>query len=187
MVTAPPQLVWQLIKRNNCFIVNGLHGKKFSSEPGNLYNLHSYKHSGAHAGSAWTLAYARCLQPRLRCLPRAVQQLHTLLRLRCSTRRRTASGCGRATWCLTRAGGGAAAGLANDKVVHIGGGGDEGGIKVTKSRPKLGHKPVSAKHTTHTKHKNFRRTAANVGKVVGGFRPDLKVRWHCRAWQPCTA
>ena len=43
----PSQLVWQLIKGNNCFIVNGLHGKKFSSEPGNLYNLHSYKHSGA--------------------------------------------------------------------------------------------------------------------------------------------
>ena len=93
----------------------------------------------------------------------------------------------RATQCLTRVGDGAVAGLANDKVVHIGGGGDEGGIKVTKSRPKLGHKPASAKHTTHTKHKNFRRTAANVGKVVGGFRPDLKVRLQCCAWQPCTA
>lgn len=56
MVTAPPQLVWQLIKRNNCFIVNGLHGKKFSSEPGNLYNLHSYKHSGALARLARALA-----------------------------------------------------------------------------------------------------------------------------------
>ena len=44
----PSQLVWQLIKGNNAFIVNGLHGKKFSSEPGNLYNLHSYKHSGVH-------------------------------------------------------------------------------------------------------------------------------------------
>ncbi len=47
-VLVPSQLVWQLIKGNNSFIVNGLHGKKFSSEPGNLYNLHSYKHSGAH-------------------------------------------------------------------------------------------------------------------------------------------
>ena len=48
-VLVPSQLVWQLIKGNNCFIVNGLHGKKFSSEPGNLYNLHSYKHSGAQS------------------------------------------------------------------------------------------------------------------------------------------
>ncbi len=190
MVTAPPQLVWQLIKRNNCFIVNGLHGKKFSSEPGNLYNLHSYKHSGAHARSART--------PRLR----AACSRGSAAACRAATSD-AAQACAvplggaqhlaveRASQCLTRVGGGAAAGLANDKVVHIGGGGDEGGIKVTKSRPKLGHKPASAKHTTHTKHKNFRRTAANVGKVVGGFRPDLKVRWQCCAWQcawqACTA
>jgi hypothetical protein len=112
MVTAPPQLVWQLIKRNNCFIVNGLHGKKFSSEPGNLYNLHSYKHSGAHARSAWTpplrvacsWGSAACRMPCSNC--------RRCSGLRCSTRRRTASGCGACNsvpdacgrWCRCRPG-----------------------------------------------------------------------------------
>ncbi|KAK9842241.1 hypothetical protein WJX81_002197 [Elliptochloris bilobata] len=108
-VPVPSQLVWQLIKGNNCFIVNGLHGKKFSSEPGNLYNLHSYKHSG----------------------------------------------------------------LANEKVVDISAG-EDGGVKVSKSRPKHGNKPAAFKHCTIAKKKNFRRTAVNVGKDVGSFRPDLK-------------
>ncbi|KAG0167585.1 hypothetical protein DFQ28_011601 [Apophysomyces sp. BC1034] len=38
-------LVWELIKNNNSYIVKK-NGVKFSSEPNNLTNLHSYKFSG---------------------------------------------------------------------------------------------------------------------------------------------
>ena len=42
----PSQLVWQLVKNYNCFLHKGLNGSQFSAEPGNLYNLNSYKYSG---------------------------------------------------------------------------------------------------------------------------------------------
>ncbi len=41
------QLLWQLVKKQNVFLHKGLNGSQFSSEPGNLYNRHSYKYSGA--------------------------------------------------------------------------------------------------------------------------------------------
>ncbi|KAK9862910.1 hypothetical protein WJX84_006689 [Apatococcus fuscideae] len=40
------QLVWALVKKNNVYLHKGLNGSQFSSEPGNLYNRHSYKYSG---------------------------------------------------------------------------------------------------------------------------------------------
>jgi len=40
------QLIWQLVKNNNSFLHKGLNGINLSKEPGNLYNLHSYKYSG---------------------------------------------------------------------------------------------------------------------------------------------
>ncbi|KAL3161377.1 hypothetical protein ABBQ32_010270 [Trebouxia sp. C0010 RCD-2024] len=40
------QLVWQLVKNNNCFMHKGLNGVVLSKEPGNLYNVHCYKYSG---------------------------------------------------------------------------------------------------------------------------------------------
>jgi len=42
------QLVWQLINKHNSFKVKNRTGDRviLSSEPGNLYNKHSYKHSG---------------------------------------------------------------------------------------------------------------------------------------------
>ncbi|KAH9331044.1 hypothetical protein KI387_003152 [Taxus chinensis] len=50
MATVPGQLVWEIVKRNNCFLVkkngNGSAKVQFSSEPNNLYNLNSYKFSG---------------------------------------------------------------------------------------------------------------------------------------------
>ncbi|KAI4324771.1 hypothetical protein MLD38_030227 [Melastoma candidum] len=50
MATVPGQLVWEIVKKNNCFLVkefgNGTAGVQFSKEPNNLYNLNSYKHSG---------------------------------------------------------------------------------------------------------------------------------------------
>lgn len=45
--TMSSQLIWQLVKNNNSFLHKGLNGINLSKEPGNLYNLHSYKHSGA--------------------------------------------------------------------------------------------------------------------------------------------
>ena len=50
MTTVPGQLIWEIVKRNNCFLVkefgNGNAGVQFSKEPNNLYNLNSYKYSG---------------------------------------------------------------------------------------------------------------------------------------------
>ncbi|KAL2466536.1 60S ribosomal protein L28-2 [Abeliophyllum distichum] len=49
MATVPGQLIWEIVKKNNCFLVkefgNGTAGVVFSKEPNNLYNLHSNKHS----------------------------------------------------------------------------------------------------------------------------------------------
>ncbi|OWM85361.1 60S ribosomal protein L28-1-like [Punica granatum] len=50
MATLPGQLIWEIVKKNNSFVVRqfgrGTAGVQFSKEPNNLYNLHSYKHSG---------------------------------------------------------------------------------------------------------------------------------------------
>nr|GMD32331.1 60S ribosomal protein L28-1-like [Ipomoea batatas]GMD32333.1 60S ribosomal protein L28-1-like [Ipomoea batatas] len=50
MAAVPGQLVWEIVKKNNSFLVkefgNGTAGVVFSKEPNNLCNLHSYKHSG---------------------------------------------------------------------------------------------------------------------------------------------
>ncbi|TYH53703.1 hypothetical protein ES332_D09G118400v1 [Gossypium tomentosum] len=43
-------LIWEVVKKNNCFLVRqfgrGTASLQFSKKPNNLYNLHSYKHSG---------------------------------------------------------------------------------------------------------------------------------------------
>ncbi|KAG7030478.1 60S ribosomal protein L28-2 [Cucurbita argyrosperma subsp. argyrosperma] len=50
MANVPGQLVWEIVKKNSCFLVKefgrGSAGVQFSKEPNNLYNLNSYKHSG---------------------------------------------------------------------------------------------------------------------------------------------
>ncbi|EEF46305.1 60S ribosomal protein L28-2 [Ricinus communis] len=50
MATVPGQLIWEAVKKNNCFLVKqfgrGSASVQFSKEPNNLYNLNSYKHSG---------------------------------------------------------------------------------------------------------------------------------------------
>ncbi|CAI0543743.1 unnamed protein product [Linum tenue] len=50
MATVPGQLIWEIVKRNNCFLVKefgrGNAGVRFSKESNNLYNLNSYKYSG---------------------------------------------------------------------------------------------------------------------------------------------
>ncbi len=59
------QLVWQLVRGHNSFIRKGINGLVLSAEPGNLYNKHSYKYSGARcystmaAGRLSTLSGAR--------------------------------------------------------------------------------------------------------------------------------
>ena len=46
----PGQLIWEIVKKNNSFLVkefgNGTASVVFSKESNNLYNLNSYKHSG---------------------------------------------------------------------------------------------------------------------------------------------
>jgi large subunit ribosomal protein L28e len=50
MAAVPGQLVWEIVRNNNCFLVKqfgrGNAKVQFSKEPNNLYNLHSYKYSG---------------------------------------------------------------------------------------------------------------------------------------------
>ena len=50
MTTVPGSLVWEIVKKNNCFLVkefgNGSAKVQFSRESNNLYNVHSYKYSG---------------------------------------------------------------------------------------------------------------------------------------------
>ncbi|EOY27042.1 Ribosomal L28e protein family isoform 1 [Theobroma cacao] len=50
MATVPGQLIWEIVKKNNSFLVKqfgrGTASVQFSKEPNNLYNLNSYKHSG---------------------------------------------------------------------------------------------------------------------------------------------
>jgi large subunit ribosomal protein L28e len=50
MAGVSPDLLWQLVKKNNKFLVkrngNGSASLQFSSEPNNLYNLNSFKYSG---------------------------------------------------------------------------------------------------------------------------------------------
>lgn len=42
----PPELLWQCIRKNNCFLKKTKCGKFFSCEPTNLTNFHSIRFSG---------------------------------------------------------------------------------------------------------------------------------------------
>ena len=88
--TMSADLVWQVIKNNNCFLRKGSAGRHdpvFSSEPGNLYARHSFKHSGARP-VFWPPARARtpgaCLhaEPAQRAPPRAEPACRTASGLR---------------------------------------------------------------------------------------------------------
>jgi Ribosomal L28e protein family len=68
------------------------------------------------------------------------------------------------------------AGLANTKTIDVAAG-EDGALKITKTRPKNWNKPLSAKNETITK-KNVRRALQSVQKELAGFRPDLKVCCH---------
>ncbi|XP_041019945.1 60S ribosomal protein L28-2-like [Juglans microcarpa x Juglans regia] len=50
MATVPGPLIWEMVKKNNSFLVKefgrGTASVQFSKESNNLYNLNSYKHSG---------------------------------------------------------------------------------------------------------------------------------------------
>ncbi|KAL9669634.1 hypothetical protein QQ045_007181 [Rhodiola kirilowii] len=50
MTTVPGPLIWEIVKRNNSFLIkqfgNGNASVRFSKESNNLYNLNSYKHLG---------------------------------------------------------------------------------------------------------------------------------------------
>ncbi|KAJ0986486.1 hypothetical protein J5N97_004842 [Dioscorea zingiberensis] len=50
MACIPGPLIWEIVKKNNSFLVkqfgNGNAKVQFSKEPNNLYNVHSFKHSG---------------------------------------------------------------------------------------------------------------------------------------------
>ncbi|XP_020223076.1 60S ribosomal protein L28-2 [Cajanus cajan] len=50
MATVPGQLIWEIVKKNNAFLVKefgrGTQSVQFSREPNNLYNLNTFKYSG---------------------------------------------------------------------------------------------------------------------------------------------
>jgi hypothetical protein len=70
MATVPGQLIWEIVKKNNCFLVKqfgrGTASLRFSKESNNLYNLNSYKHSGTLCVCVWVCVRARaCLSVSL--------------------------------------------------------------------------------------------------------------------------
>ncbi|GAB2228029.1 hypothetical protein Droror1_Dr00009858 [Drosera rotundifolia] len=50
MATVPGTVIWEIVKKNNSFLVkqfgNGSAKVRFSKESNNLFNTHSYKYSG---------------------------------------------------------------------------------------------------------------------------------------------
>ena len=50
MATLPGDLIWEIVKKNNSFLVkefgNSTAMVQFSKESNNLYNVNSFKHSG---------------------------------------------------------------------------------------------------------------------------------------------
>jgi hypothetical protein len=64
-------------------------------------------------------------------------------------------------------------GLANAKTVDIRADGDS--VAVTTKRSKTANQPAKSTNTAATK-KHARRVVSAVGKNVGSYRPDLKVR-----------
>ncbi|KAF8677975.1 hypothetical protein HU200_046332 [Digitaria exilis] len=50
MATVPDSLIWDIVRKNNSFLIkqfgNDSAKVQFSKEPNNLYNVHSYKYSG---------------------------------------------------------------------------------------------------------------------------------------------
>ncbi len=65
--------------------------------------------------------------------------------------------------------------------------GEDGAFSVTRTLPKNFNKPRDSRSTATKKNKNFRRSAARLGKEVHTIRPDLKV-WSAqttRQWVCC--
>ncbi|KAK8934376.1 60S ribosomal protein L28-2 [Platanthera zijinensis] len=50
MATVPDALIWEIVRKNNAFLVkqfgNGNAKVQFSKEKNNLFNVHSFKYSG---------------------------------------------------------------------------------------------------------------------------------------------
>ncbi|KAF5748511.1 Ribosomal L28e protein family [Tripterygium wilfordii] len=69
MATVPGQLIWEIVKKNNCFLVKefgrGNAKVQFSKESNNLYNLNSYKHSGLANRKTVTIQSAGDKEPSL--------------------------------------------------------------------------------------------------------------------------
>lgn len=150
------QLIWQLVKNNNCFMHKGLNGVVLSKEPGNLYNVHCYKYSGEppqnnFLNSAFPAQLKRSQQSPLTC----TQYADAVVAFINSWQHRVAL-----------------AGLANDKAIHIEGDGQ--GLKVTKLISKHANKPSKAKSSS-TRKKSFQRVSHGLNKELDGYRPDLKV------------
>lgn len=73
MATVPGQLIWEIVKKNNCFLVKefgrGSASVQFSKEPNNLYNLNSFKHSGKFCSYfPFSIAGVKVLELTLYCL-----------------------------------------------------------------------------------------------------------------------
>lgn len=70
MATVPGDLIWQVVRKNNSFLVkqfgNGNAKVQFTKEPNNLYNVHSYKYSGMLPSKflycpSYSVPYTLCL------------------------------------------------------------------------------------------------------------------------------
>ena len=171
------QLVWQIVKNNNCFMHKGLNGVILSKEPGNLYNVHCYKYSGKRVFESILLKFL------------VKGSLDACSRLRCGLHFHSDPGLQQKQLCWGRHQQKqllalsdsifASVGISNDKAIHIEAEGN--GLKVTKLITKHANKPSKAKSSS-TRKKSFQRVSAGLTKELDGYRPDLKVCQLCRAY-----
>ncbi|KAA3478586.1 60S ribosomal protein L28-1-like [Gossypium australe] len=151
MATVPGQLIWEVVKKNNCFLVKqfgrGTAGVRFSKEPNNLYNVNSYKHSGI-------IIY-------LLCDPKSSFSLSLSLGWdeKCILT---------LSWICE------ILGLANKKTVTIQPAGKDQSVLLATTKSKKQNKPSSLLHKSVMK-KEFPRMAKAVKNQVTDnyYRPDL--------------
>ncbi|MBA0695048.1 hypothetical protein Goari_005285, partial [Gossypium aridum] len=171
--TVPGQLIWEVVKKNNCFLVKqfgrGTAGVRFSKEPNNLYNVNSYKYSGNEKrNNGYLLRGGRlCSEksskvvcpeltvPSMGCCA-LLQHLDGMRNGNCRKMQRVVEG------------------LANKKTVTIQPAGKDQSVLLATTKSKKQNKPSSLLHKSVMK-KEFPRMAKAVKNQVTDnyYRPDL--------------
>ncbi|KAH7565419.1 hypothetical protein JRO89_XS09G0204500 [Xanthoceras sorbifolium] len=172
MTTVPGSLIWEIVKKNNSFLVKqfgrGTAALQFSKESNNLYNLNSFKHSvyAVENGRIWKIKLSS-FKRNVDCNEFALRgNVGSSVRKWMSCEAQEGSGVKRGTEAILW--------LANAKTVTIEPGKDQSVVLAT-SKTKKQNKPAALLHKSVMK-KEFRRMAKAVTNQVADnrYRPDLK-------------